>query len=91
MTTEDDFRQSKRKLQGVMMSNVQYVTDETGTPVAVQVPIQDWKLIMAELESYDGELETAELLADSGFLASVMRGREQVEQRQGKPLSEVSI
>lgn len=73
------------------MSNVQYVTDESGTPVAVQIPIQDWQLIKAELESYDGDLETTEILADSEFLASVMRGREQSIRRQGKPLSEVTI
>ena len=42
-----------------MMSNVQYVTDESGTPIAVQIPIQDWKLIKAELEPYDGDSETA--------------------------------
>ena len=74
-----------------MMSNVQYVTDESGTPVAVQIPIQDWKLIKAELEPYDGDSETAEILADPELLASVMRGREQVKRRQGKPLSKVSI
>jgi PHD/YefM family antitoxin component YafN of YafNO toxin-antitoxin module len=73
------------------MSNVQYVTDESGTPVAVQIPIQDWKLIKAELEPYDGDSETAEILDDAELLASVMRGREQVKRRQGKPLSKVSI
>ncbi len=73
------------------MPNVQYVTDESGATVAVQIPIQDWKLIKAELEPYDGDTETAEILADAEFLASVIRGREQVKQRKGKPLSEVSI
>ncbi len=73
------------------MSNVQYVTDENGIPVAVQIPIQDWKLIKAELESYDGDSETAEILADAEFLASLMRGRNQANQKKGKPLSEVSI
>ncbi|MBU0465266.1 MAG: hypothetical protein KKD21_06710 [Proteobacteria bacterium] len=73
------------------MTSVQYVTDENGAPVAVQISIQDWKLIKAELEPYDGETETAEILADSEFLASIIRGREQIKQRLGKPLSEVSI
>lgn len=73
------------------MPNVQYVTDESGTPVAVQIPIQDWKLIKAELEPYDGDSETAAILADTELLASVMRGKKQVKQRQGRPLSKVSI
>lgn len=73
------------------MSNVQYVTDESGVPVAVQIPIKDWRLIKAELESYDGESETAEILVDTEFLASMTRGRDQVRRRSGKPLSDVSI
>ena len=73
------------------MTNVQYVTDEKGTPVAIQIPIQDWKLILADLESYDGDSETAQILADAELLASMMRGKGQVKQRQGKPLSEVAI
>ena len=48
-------------------------------------------MIKAELEPYDGDTETAEILADAEFLASVIRGGEQVKQRKGKPLSEVSI
>jgi len=73
------------------MTNVQYVTDEKGTPVAIQIPIQDWKLILADLEPYDGDSETAKILADAELLASMMRGKGQVKQRQGKPLSEVAI
>jgi len=73
------------------VASVQYVTDENGTPVAVQIPIQDWKLIKAELKPYDGDSETAEILADAELLASVMRGREQLTLRKGKPLSEISI
>lgn len=73
------------------MANIQYVTDESGTPIAVQIPIRDWKLIKAELEPYDGETETVEILADSEFLDSIMRGREQVRRRAGKPLTEVSV
>ncbi len=73
------------------MTNVQYVTDEKGTPVAIQIPIQDWKLILADLEPYDGDSETAKILADAELFASMMRGKGQVKQRQGKPLSEVAI
>jgi len=73
------------------MVNIQYVTDESGTAVAVQISIQDWNLIKAELAPYDEGTETTEILADTEFLASVMRGREQVKLRKGKPLSEISI
>ena len=73
------------------MQNIQYVTDESGIPVAVQIPIHDWKLIKAELESYDGDSETAEILADAEFLSSFVRGKEQASQRKGKPLSEISL
>ena len=73
------------------MTSVHYVTDESGTPVAVQISIQDWKLIKAELEPYDGETETAEILADSEFTDFLSRGREQTKRRLGKPLAEVSV
>ena len=73
------------------MGNVQYVTDENGIPIAVQISIQDWKLIKAELETYDGETETSAILADSAFLTSVKRGRNQARKREGKLLSEVSV
>ena len=72
------------------MPNIQYVIDENGATVAVQIPIQEWKLIKAELEQYDSDFETAEILADAEFLASVIRGGEQVKQRKGKSLSDVS-
>ena len=35
------------------MTDIQYVTDESETPVTVQIPIQDWELIKAELRPYD--------------------------------------
>ena len=73
------------------MANVQYVTDESGTPVAVQIPIQDWELIKAELHPYDGDSETAAILADEELYTSVMRGVAQAKRREGKPLSEISI
>jgi hypothetical protein len=73
------------------MTSVQYVTDDRGNPVAVQISIKDWKSIKAELEYYDGETEMFEILADSEFLDSIMRGREQARQRIGKPMSEIPI
>ena len=73
------------------MTSVQYVVDESGSPVAVQISIADWKLIKAELEFHGGETETAEILADSELMASIMRGRKQKKERIGKPLSEISV
>ncbi len=73
------------------MTSVQYVTDDKGNPVAVQISIKDWKLIKTELEYYDEETEMFEILADSEFLDSIMRGREQARQRIGKPMSEIPI
>lgn len=73
------------------MASVQYVTDGNGATVAVQIPIRDWELIKAELQPYDSDSETTEILADAELLASVIRGREQVKQMKGKPLAEVVI
>jgi hypothetical protein len=76
---------------GENMTSVQYVIDETGNPVAVQISITDWKLIKAELEFREGEIETAEILDDSELMASIKRGRKQKKGRIGKPLSEIAV
>ncbi len=41
------------QLKGVGMADIQYVTDESRTPLVVQIPIRDWELIKAELRPYD--------------------------------------
>ena len=79
------------QLKGVGMADIQYVTDESGTPVAVQIPIQDWELIKAELRPYDADSETTAILEDKELYVSVMRGGAQAKRWEGKPLSEISI
>jgi hypothetical protein len=57
--------------------NIQYVTDDKGNPIAVQIPLDQWEIIKAELDSWDGEGETAEIMADPGLVDSIKKGREQ--------------
>ncbi|HYA42449.1 MAG TPA: hypothetical protein VEF34_14170 [Syntrophobacteraceae bacterium] len=64
--------------------NIQYVVDNEGKPVAVQIPIAQWEAIKAELETYDSAGETMEIMADAEFLESIVRGREQASQRLGR-------
>jgi hypothetical protein len=63
--------------------NIQYVTDNEGNRIAVQIPLDQWEVIKAELESYDGEFETAEILADHDLMDSIKRGREQAKSEAG--------
>ena len=51
--------------------DIQYVTDNEGKHIAVQIPIEQWEAIKAELESYDGDSETAAIMADVGFMESI--------------------
>jgi PHD/YefM family antitoxin component YafN of YafNO toxin-antitoxin module len=73
------------------MHGLQYVTDTEGKTIAVQIPLEDWKLIKAELELYDTDEEMAEILADSDLMASIKKGREQAQKKVGIPLSEVEL
>ncbi len=61
--------------------NIQYVIDNEGKHIAVQIPIEQWEAIRAELESYDGEGETAEIMADAEFMESIERGKDQAKHR----------
>lgn len=71
--------------------NVQYVTNEKGKRIAVLLPIDQWQIILEELGVYGSDEETAEILADSAFLASIAKGREQARKREGRPLHEVEV
>jgi hypothetical protein len=64
--------------------NVQYVTDDKGHRIAVQIPLDQWEIIKAELESYDAAGETAEIRADPGLMESIKRGREQARRKIGR-------
>jgi len=69
--------------------NVQYVTDDKGNRIAVQIPLDQWEIIKAEIESYDADSETAEIMADSGMLESIKRGREQARRKIGRRVEEI--
>lgn len=71
--------------------NIQYVTDEKGKPIAVQIPLDQWEIIKAELDSWDGEAETAEILADSNLMESISRGRQQARRKIGRRIEEMEV
>lgn len=71
--------------------NVQYVTDDKGNRVAVQIPLDQWEIIKAELESYDSDTETVEIMADPGMLESIKRGREQARRKIGRRIEEIDV
>ncbi|GEM_PF-766263 len=58
------------------MSAIHYVTDDAGSPVAVQVPIADWNLFQKEFDEMKRALEV---------LHGIKNALEEVEQvKQGK-------
>ncbi len=71
--------------------NIQYVTDEKGKPIAVQIPLDQWEIIKAELDSWDGEAETAEIMADSNLMGSISRGRQQARRKIGRRIEEMEV
>ena len=71
--------------------NIQYIIDNNGKRVAVQIPIEQWEAIKAELESYDGDSETAEIMADVGLMESIERGRHQAKHRTGRRIEEIDV
>jgi len=71
--------------------DIQYVTDNDGRRIAVQIPLDQWEIIKAELESYDGDIETAEIMADAEFMQSIEKGRDQAKRRIGRRIEEIDI
>ena len=71
--------------------NIQYVTDDKGNRVAVQIPLDQWEIIKAELESYDTDSETAEIMADPGLMESVQRGSVQAKRKIGRRIEEIDV
>jgi len=71
--------------------NIQYLTDDKGNRVAVQIPLAQWEIIKAELESYDADDEIAEIIADSGLMESIKRGRAQAKRRIGRRIEEIDV
>jgi hypothetical protein len=71
--------------------NIQFVTDDQGNRIAVQIPMHDWEIIKAELESYDADVETVEIAADAELLESIDRGREQAKRKRGRRVEEIDL
>jgi len=71
--------------------NIQYVTDDKGNPIAVQIPLDQWEIIKAELDSWDGEVETTEIISDSNLLDSIRKGREQARRKIGRRIDEIGL
>jgi hypothetical protein len=71
--------------------DIQYVTDNEGRRIAVQIPLDQWEIIKAELESYNGDVETAEIMADAEFMKSIERGRDQAKKRIGRRIEEIDV
>ena len=69
--------------------NIQYVTDDKGNRIAVQIPLDQWEIIKAELETYDSGTETAEIMSDATLVDSIQRGREQAKRRIGRRVEEI--
>jgi hypothetical protein len=70
---------------------IHYVTDDKGNPIAVQIPLDQWETIKAELDSWDGEIETAEIMADPSLVNSIKRGREQAHSKIGRNIREIDV
>jgi hypothetical protein len=87
----DIARLIQRTLKDANIMNIQYVTDNEGNRIAVQIPLDQWEAIKAELESYDGELETAEILVDRDLMDSIKRGREQAKRKSGRRADEIEV
>lgn len=73
------------------MHGLQYVIDSEGKKIAVQIPLEKWEIIKAEMKLYDSDKEMAEILADSELMASIKKVREQAGRKIGTPLSEVEF
>lgn len=71
--------------------DIQYVTDEKGKPIAVQIPLDQWEIIKAELDSWDGDSETIEILTDTNLMDSITKGREQARQKIGRRIDEIEV
>lgn len=71
--------------------DIRYVTDDRGNCIAVQIPLDQWEAIKADIESYDTDSETVEIMADPWFMESIRRGREQARQKIGRRIEEIEV
>jgi len=73
------------------MMDIQYVTDDRGNRIAVQIPLAQWEIIKAEIEVYDGVGEMAEIMADPDLVETIRRGRDQARRKLGRRAEEINV
>ena len=71
--------------------DIQYVTDDRGNRIAVQIPLAQWEIIEAELEVYDSASEMDEIMADPDLIETIRRGRELAKRKVGRRAEEISV
>lgn len=52
---------------------IQYVSDQNGNPQAVQLPIDDWKRLLARLQKYEQSLKLKSDLREALEQVTVLR------------------
>jgi hypothetical protein len=73
------------------MMDIQYVTDDRGNRIAVQLPLAQWEIIKAELEVYDSASEMAEIMDDPDLVETIRRGRELARRKLGRRAEEINV
>jgi hypothetical protein len=73
------------------MMDIQYVADDRGNRIAVQIPLAQWEIIKAEIEVYDGAREMAEIMADPDLVETIRRGRDQAGRKHGRRAEEINV
>ncbi len=58
-----------------MKLDIQYVSDSSGNPQAVQLPIEDWNKVMSKLQKYERTLQVKSDLQEA--FAQVAKLRKQ--------------
>jgi hypothetical protein len=73
----------------VPSANEQYIVDEKGNPMAVILPIKDYKKILSILDDVEDHKETRILSESAEFKKLVKKGLEDVRTNRIKPWKEV--
>ena len=69
--------------------NEQYIVDEKGNPIAVILPIKEYKKILSILEEVEDRRESKILSQSAEFKKWVKRGLEDIKAGRTKPCKEV--
>ena len=73
----------------VPSANEQYIVDEKGNPMAVILPIKDYKKILSILDEVEDHRETKILSQSAEFKKLVKKGLEDIRTNRIKPWKEV--